>query len=153
MLLSPCPATRNLSFLRFHRHRHPVVSTRCFTGLVRVGVKIPQDGNRANMYAHVAMVPEHVWRTVCSVFATGARVGSARNCRVIRNTVQQHLKVFKMKKQLNFFNSNLVHITLHHAFSAHCSPPAHNLQRNAFPSANNFSIQCLLRSCISRWCA
>ena len=33
-------------FLRFHRHRHPIVSTRCFTGIVRVGVKIPQDGNR-----------------------------------------------------------------------------------------------------------
>ena len=39
VLPTPCPATRNLSFLRFHRHRHPVVSTRCFTwrwyGLVR----------------------------------------------------------------------------------------------------------------------
>ena len=30
VLPSPCPATRNLSFLRFHRHRHPVVSTRNF---------------------------------------------------------------------------------------------------------------------------
>ena len=36
-------------FWRFHRRRHPVVSTRCFTGMVRVGVKIPQDGNRANV--------------------------------------------------------------------------------------------------------
>ena len=74
VLPTPCPATRNLSFLRFHRHRHTVVSTRGFTGLVRVGVKIPQDGNRANTYGHVAMVHEHVWRTVCSVCATGARV-------------------------------------------------------------------------------
>ena len=38
VLPSPCPATRNLSFWRFHRHRHPVVSTRCslgWYGLVR----------------------------------------------------------------------------------------------------------------------
>ena len=70
---SPFHATRNLSFLRFHRRRHPVVSTRCFTGLVRVGVKIPQDGNRANgyLYGHVATVHGHVWRTLCSVCATG----------------------------------------------------------------------------------
>jgi hypothetical protein len=45
--------------LRFHRHRHPVVSTRCFTGMVRVGVKIPQDGNRVNWYEHVVMVHGH----------------------------------------------------------------------------------------------
>jgi hypothetical protein len=32
VLPSPCPATRNLSFWRFHQHGHPVVSTRCFTG-------------------------------------------------------------------------------------------------------------------------
>ena len=74
VLPGPCHATRNLSFLRFHRHRHTVVSTCCFTGLVRVGVKIPQDGNRANVYEHVAVVHEHVWRTLCSVCATGARV-------------------------------------------------------------------------------
>ena len=37
-------------------------------------VKIPQDGNRANTYGHVAVVHEHVWRTLCSVCATGARV-------------------------------------------------------------------------------
>ena len=67
-------------FLRFHRHRHPVVSTRCFTELVRGGVKIPQDGNRANTYEHVAVVPEHVWRTVCSVCATGARVARPVPC-------------------------------------------------------------------------
>jgi hypothetical protein len=39
VLPTPVYATRNLSFLRFHRRRHPVVSTRCFTGTVRVGVK------------------------------------------------------------------------------------------------------------------
>jgi hypothetical protein len=37
-------------------------------------MKIPQDGNRANLYGYVATVYEHVWRTVCSVCATGARV-------------------------------------------------------------------------------
>jgi hypothetical protein len=47
-------------FWRFHRHRHPVVSTRCFTGIVRVGVKIPQDGNRTNMNEHVAVVHDDV---------------------------------------------------------------------------------------------
>ena len=31
-----------------HRQRDTVVSTCCFTGMVRFGVKIPQDGNRAN---------------------------------------------------------------------------------------------------------
>ena len=42
--------------------------------MVRVGMKIPQDGNRANKYRHVAVMHEHVWRTLCSVCATGARV-------------------------------------------------------------------------------
>ena len=54
--------------------RHVVVSTCCFTGLVRVGLKFPQSGNRANVYAHVVVVREHVRRTLCSVCATGARV-------------------------------------------------------------------------------
>ena len=80
VLPSPCYATRNLSFLRFHRRRHPVVSTRCFSGLVRVGVKIPQDGNRANVYGHVAAVHGYVWRTLCSVCATGARVAQPVPC-------------------------------------------------------------------------
>ena len=60
VLPTPCPATRNLSKLRFHRRRHTGVSSRCFTGMVRVGVKIPQDGNRANVYGHVAVVHRHV---------------------------------------------------------------------------------------------
>ena len=53
--------------------------------MVRVGVKIPQDGNRANNDGHVAMVHEHVWRTVCSVCATGARVARARALVICRN--------------------------------------------------------------------
>ena len=48
--------------------------------IVRVGVKIPQHGNRANVYGHVAVVHEHVWRTVCSVCATGARVARPVPC-------------------------------------------------------------------------
>ena len=80
VLPTPCPATRNFCLLRFHRHRHPVVSTRCFTGMVRVCVKIPQDGYRANRYRHVAVVREHLWRTLCSVCATGARVAHPVPC-------------------------------------------------------------------------
>ena len=64
----------------FQEDRHTVVSTCCFTGLVRVGVKIPQDGNRANVYSNVAVVHEHDWRTVCSVCATGARVAQPVLC-------------------------------------------------------------------------
>ena len=51
-----------------------------FTGMVRVGVKIPQDGNRANGYKYVAAVHKHVWHTVCSVCATGARVAQPVPC-------------------------------------------------------------------------
>jgi hypothetical protein len=38
--------------------------------MVRVGVKIPLDGNRANWYGRLPVVHGHVWRTVCSVFVT-----------------------------------------------------------------------------------
>ena len=46
-------------------------------GLVRVGLKFPLDETCANVYAHVVVVREHVWRTLCSVFATGARVAQS----------------------------------------------------------------------------
>ena len=65
----------------------------CFTGavtllfqlvvsleMVRVGTKITQDGNRANVNEHVAVEHEHVWRSVCSVCATGARVARPVPC-------------------------------------------------------------------------
>jgi hypothetical protein len=46
-----------------------VVSTCCFTGLVRVGVKIPQDGNRTNVYGHMATVRGHiVVKCTCMIF-------------------------------------------------------------------------------------
>ena len=78
VLPSPSQATRNLSFLEvFTDGRHVVVSSRCFTGLVRVGVNFPLNGNRANVYAHVAVVREHAWRTLCSVCKTGARVAQS----------------------------------------------------------------------------
>ena len=51
-----------------------------FTGKVRVGMKIPQDGNRANQYRHVAVVHGHDWRTLCSVCKTGARVAQPVPC-------------------------------------------------------------------------
>jgi hypothetical protein len=142
VLPTPCPATRNLSFLRCHRRRYPVVSTRCFTGdgtgwcenstrwksckwartrgggawvclahglqclcdgraccppralqlvicvfwrfhrrltllfqlgcftgMVRVGVKIPQDGNRTNVYGHVAMINYTVTQGMCGTWS------------------------------------------------------------------------------------
>jgi hypothetical protein len=61
----------------------PLYATRnssTFTGMVRVGVEIPQDGNRTNGYRHVAVVHGHVWRTLCSVCATGARVAHPVPC-------------------------------------------------------------------------
>ena len=63
VLPTPRPATRNLSFLRSHRHRHTVVSTCCFTGMARVGVKIQLNRNRTNMY--VAVVHEYFGTNVC----------------------------------------------------------------------------------------
>ena len=78
VLPSRSEATRNLSFLEvFSGARHVVVSTRCFTVLVWVGVYFPLNGNRANVYAHVVVVREHVWRTLCSVGKTSARVAQS----------------------------------------------------------------------------
>jgi len=48
--------------------------------IVWVELKIPQDGNRTNGYGHVAVVRGHVWRTLCSVCATGARVARPVPC-------------------------------------------------------------------------
>ena len=74
LLPSPCPATRNLCVLEVSPAPAPCCFNSLSTGTVRVGVKIPQDGNRANKYEHVAVVHEHVWGTLCSVCMTGARV-------------------------------------------------------------------------------
>ena len=38
------------------------------------------NGNHINMYRHVAVVHEYVWRTLCSVCATGARVAQPVLC-------------------------------------------------------------------------
>ena len=46
-------------------------------GLVRVGLNFPMNGTCADVYAHVAAVRVHVWRTLCSVCATGARVAQS----------------------------------------------------------------------------
>ena len=45
-----------------------------FTGMYRVGMNVSLKTNRANKCAHVHVCHEHVWRTVCSVCAYGARV-------------------------------------------------------------------------------
>ena len=42
--------------------------------MVLDGLKFPLDETCTNKYAHVVVVREHVWRTLCSVCATGARV-------------------------------------------------------------------------------
>jgi len=44
-----------------------------FTGLVWVGLKFSLNGNRTSGYGHVAVVCEHVYRMLCSVFAMFAR--------------------------------------------------------------------------------
>ena len=54
VLPSPCPATRNLSFLWFHRR--PVVSTRCFTGMVRVGIRVRGSGATVPVRTIIAFV-------------------------------------------------------------------------------------------------
>ena len=45
-----------------------------------VGLSFPLNGNRTNVQKHVVVVYEHVWRTVCSVCATGARVAQPVAC-------------------------------------------------------------------------
>jgi hypothetical protein len=67
-------------YLRYPVVLSPVLQLVIFTGMARGGVKIPQDGNRANTHGHVAAVHRHVWRTLCSVCATGARVAHPVPC-------------------------------------------------------------------------
>ena len=74
VLPTPCPATRNLSFSRFHRRRHPVVSTRNFYW---AGTGWYENSTR---WKSCKPVHEHVWRTLCSVCATGARVAHPVPC-------------------------------------------------------------------------
>jgi hypothetical protein len=40
-------------------------------------LKSAQDGDRTKQCRHVAVLHGHVWRTVCSVCATGARVAQS----------------------------------------------------------------------------
>ena len=54
VLPSPCPATRNLSFLRFHRHRHPVVSIVHWAGTGWFE-SLQLDVNNINVYGHVIL--------------------------------------------------------------------------------------------------
>ena len=78
VLPSRSQATRNLVVsCGFTGADHVVVSSRCCTGLARVGLNLPLNGTCTNVYAHVVVVREHVWRTLCSVCATGARVAQS----------------------------------------------------------------------------
>ena len=55
VLHGPCPATRNLCVLEVFTGTVTLLfQLVIFTGMVRVGMKIPHDGNRANTYGHVA---------------------------------------------------------------------------------------------------
>ena len=58
VLPGPCPATRNLSFWRSHQRRHPVVSTRCFTGNGTGGC---ENSTRWKSYKHVRARGGGVW--------------------------------------------------------------------------------------------
>ena len=40
---------------------------------VGAGMNVPLNGNRTSRYGRVAVVHKHVWRTLCSGCATGAR--------------------------------------------------------------------------------
>ena len=78
VLPSPSQATRNLSFLEVS----PAPSRCCVQlvvslELVRVGLNFSLNETCTNKYAHVVVVREHVWRTLCSVCKTGARVAQS----------------------------------------------------------------------------
>ena len=57
-----------------------VVSTCCFTGLVRVGLNVSLNENLTNRYAHVGMVHENGWRMLCSVCTTDAHFARPFPC-------------------------------------------------------------------------
>ena len=81
VLPTPCHGTHNLLVLEVFTGTVTLLFQLVVSlEIVRVGVKIPQDGNRANRDEHVALVHGHVWRTLCSVCATGARVAHPVPC-------------------------------------------------------------------------
>ena len=57
-----------------------VVSTCCFTGLVRVGLNVSLNGNLTNRYAHMGMVHENGWHMLCSVCTTDAHFARPFPC-------------------------------------------------------------------------
>ena len=67
-------ATRNFLVLEVSTGTVTCCFNSMFTGMYPVGMNVPLKTNRANKYAHVHMCHKHVWRTVCSVCAYGARV-------------------------------------------------------------------------------
>ena len=63
-----CPATRNLSFLRFHRRRHLSLQRVVSTRLVRGCLTRVLYGYRANVYGHVAAAHRLFGARVAVVF-------------------------------------------------------------------------------------
>jgi hypothetical protein len=55
---------------------------RVLIGTVIIGVSLNRllDGNRIGVYGRVNVVHGYVWRTLCSVCATGARVARPVPC-------------------------------------------------------------------------
>ena len=99
----------------------------------RVGLYFPLNGNRANVYAHVAMVRVHVWRTVCSVCATGARVAQSF-CRFLRFHRRRSRCCFKSLSMwtgtgwIEFPTEWILHKRARARSGAQCACLAHGLQ-------------------------
>ena len=62
--------TVDLLFLYFYKNKNASVFGATIATLARTTWY-------ANVYTHVAVVRVHVWRTLCSVCATGARVAQS----------------------------------------------------------------------------
>jgi hypothetical protein len=117
--------------LRFHRHRHTVVSTWCFSGMVRVGVKIPQDGNRTNTHGHIFTAPSHC--SFISLFTGMVRVGVTRllkeNCIITGSCTFR--KVIKDKETNYNTGSSLsttpsiLHVLLSYVLCSKCNNISH----------------------------
>ena len=83
VLPTPCPATRNLLVLEVSPAPSPCCFNSLFTGMIRVGAKIPQDGNPANVYGRVAVVHGHVWRTLLQCLCDGRACCPARALQLV----------------------------------------------------------------------
>ena len=69
---APLPAIRNAKLRKSVIYEKKLVAGKCLNQLL--------NEKPTNVYGHVAVVHEHVWRTHCSVCATGARVAHPVPC-------------------------------------------------------------------------